>query len=755
MSPRAWSIRCSFFSLVVLAAGCGGKGVEGTPFQHTDSGFPDITARESSGDTSSDRGSAGGADGGATDVRTDATIPGVTVVVTVDSPADNDIVPAAQRFVPQVTVVVTVPAGAVSDNLDTVAAELWSTGAMAKKISSTPLTLTSKVGTVGNATTYVYAETPVDVSGLVSGAYELHLTATTLGGTSGTAVRVFRADSGPTITITKPAEGSPYKGSIAAQVTISDAIFAPISGVTMSVGSHVLTPSGPTGTPATQWTTLIDFNAYMPPLDGDQLFAVSATNSNGTKTSASVHFVIDNQGPSIAMTVPAAGTIIGSLTTIAAVVTDPASVLDSSVVAVIAHGGQSFTVKLDPDPATAGRYSHQFDTRLLDIHDLYPTVSFRASDLLGNESSIGYTVALDNTPPLADLDPSSHFRVRVKNASVWSCSWEFDPLGSDAVDDGEKTAQLFDVRARVEDRGNTPLAGGADIIPISLVDPARVELLVLDDTTQPLVVDSDGDGVCDKINPLLVPTTTPMSSKDALLVNLIPIASAGHADLTGDPSIANDPTLPCGPGTDAAHPDPLCYTTDLTIAIPYTTGSEPAIWTLAPVIPSGLQCVGNQFDAFANNVHDGWACMAVRAADKLGNVQVSRVLRVCVDHDGVGNECPHQSIIGITNATPFGITTSAPHGLATGDDIVISRADAIAANGRWIVTVTGPNTFTLNGSQEDDLHIGDGRTAVWVRSSVLPDCTGTQTSIQPVAVTSSPGCVPWNQYPSKEVLTIF
>ncbi len=760
MHPRVWSIRRSLWPLVVLAVGCGGKGVEGTPFQHTDSGIPDITNHDTgSGDRSADADAgAPGADGktdGNTDGNIDGTIAGVTVSVSVDSPADNDIVPAAQRFVPQVTVVVTVPAGTVSDNLDTVTAELWSTGTMAKKISSTPLTLTSSAGAVGTAATYVYAETPVDVSGLVSGNYELHLGATTVSGATGTAVRGFRADSGPTIAIMKPAQGTSYKGSIAAQVTITDAIFAPISGVTMSVGSHVLTPSGPTGTPANQWTTLIDFTAYMPPLDGEQLFAVTATNSNGTKTTASVRFVIDNQGPSIDMTVPTVGTIIGSITTIAAVVTDPSNVLDSSVVAVVAHGGETFTVKLDPDPSTAGRYSHQFDTRLLDVHDLYPTVSFRASDLLGNESSIGYTVALDNTPPLADLDPSSHFRVRVKNASIWSCSWEFDPLGSDAVDDGEKTAQLFDVRARVEDRGNTPLSGGADIIPISLVDPARVELLVLDDTTQPLVVDSDGDGVCDKINPLLVPTTTPMSSKDALLVNLVPIATTGHADLTADPSILNDPTLPCSPGTDAAHPDPLCYTTDLTMAIPYTSGSEPAIWTLAPVVPSGLQCVGNQFDAFANNVRDGWSCMAVRAADKLGNVQVSRVLRVCVDHDGVGNECPHQSIIGITNATPLAITTSAPHGLATGDDIVISRADAIVANGRWIVTVTGPNTFTLNGSQQDDLHLGGGSSAVYVRSSVLPDCTGTQTSIQPVTVTSATRCTPWNLFPYKEVMTIF
>src|SRR3954468_2902372 len=105
MSPRAWSTCRSLFALVAFAAGCGGKGVEGTPFQHTDSGFPDIGAHETgSVDTSSDRGSVGGAGGGSGEDKLDATTPGVTVAVPVDSPADNDIVPAAQRFVPQVTV---------------------------------------------------------------------------------------------------------------------------------------------------------------------------------------------------------------------------------------------------------------------------------------------------------------------------------------------------------------------------------------------------------------------------------------------------------------------------------------------------------------------------------------------------------------------------------------------------------------------------------------------------------------------------
>jgi hypothetical protein len=260
--------------------------------------------------------------------------------------------------------------------------------------------------------------------------------------------------------------------------------------------------------------------------------------------------------------------------------------------------------------------------------------------------------------------------------------------------------------------------------------------------------------VCDKINPLLVPTTTPMSSRDALLINLIPVPPTGHADLTADPSILADPSLPCTFGTDSAHPDSLCFTTDLPIAIPYTFGNEPAIWAPAPVIPTGLQCVGNQFDAYANNIRDGWACMAVRAADKLGNQQVSRVLRVCIDHDGIGNECPHLPIVAISNATPIAVTTAAPHGLVTGDDIVISQSDVVATHGRWLVTVTGASSFTLNGSRQDDLHPGDGFTGVYVKSSALPDCTGTQTSIQPVTVTTTPRCTPWSAYPTREVRTI-
>ena len=78
-------------------------------------------------------------------------------------------------------------------------------------------------------------------------------------------------------------------------------------------------------------------------------------------------------------------------------------------------------------------------------------------------------------------------------------------------------------------------------------------------------------------------------------------------------------------------------TTYLTTTIPYSN-MLPAIYTIPPATPGG-QCVGRQFDTLGNHVADGWICIAVAVSDKLGNTQVSRPMRVCVDKDGMGNEC--------------------------------------------------------------------------------------------------------------------
>jgi len=61
--------------------------------------------------------------------------------------------------------------------------------------------------------------------------------------------------------------------------------------------------------------------------------------------------------------------------------------------------------------------------------------------------------------------------------------------------------------------------------------------------------------------------------------------------------------------------------------------SEPAIYSLPPVISGDSQfCSGLQFDALANNIPEGWACVAVKAVDNVGNVGISRPLRIFIDY---------------------------------------------------------------------------------------------------------------------------
>jgi hypothetical protein len=60
----------------------------------------------------------------------------------------------------------------------------------------------------------------------------------------------------------------------------------------------------------------------------------------------------------------------------------------------------------------------------------------------------------------------------------------------------------------------------------------------------------------------------------------------------------------------------------------------PAIWGIAPV-DRGLYCLGSQFDAHANNIADGWACVAAAAADRNGNASVSAPLRVYIQRRGL------------------------------------------------------------------------------------------------------------------------
>ena len=138
--------------------------------------------------------------------------------------------------------------------------------------------------------------------------------------------------------------------------------------------------------------------------------------------------------------------------------------------------------------------------------------------MVGNETVVGYDFAVDNIAPVADLDPPNLRDSQLDR--VLRCSHEFDPLGNNSFDgdmpnDRKMVPQVFDLRARIEDDGNR--AAGLKLTPISLVDPHETSVYILDDETQPLIVDTDGDGSCDAINPLLIPTTQPPTQNNQVL----------------------------------------------------------------------------------------------------------------------------------------------------------------------------------------------------------------------------------------------
>ncbi len=569
------------------------------------------------------RGGGGGAGGTGGSPAGDA---GVMITVEIDSPKMGDVHPARNRFTPTVRVTLETT-GVSSDNISEVTAAVNNEDTMGKgptaKLSQSKLERTPESGKV----VYHYLDTPVDVSMLPSGRYDLTVNARTTGGVMGKATVRVTIDAGPVIRIDSPGEGKFLRLSAPVDVTITDPLF-PVdkSKVTMTLGQTPLMYK--TGPGPDQYTATITFMDFRPPLEGDQVLTVRAANMNGTEAVVVRKFVADDQGPAITNTVPGVGILIGKVITVSAQISDPAGVLDASVKAVISHGDKTFEVQLLRTGGMA--FSALFDTTKLPITVIFPHVSFRASDVLGNQSAVGYEVRLDNMPPILDLDPPAGVIIAKKDEAAptkYRCSFPFDPVGGDSMNDLDTFTQLIDIRARIQDTGNVPLnPNEADFIPIATVASAQV--LILSNVASALVVDTDNDSVCDSVNPLIRPTTTPMSSSDALLVDMAPIPPAGSADFAMSPAIPPA----CDGGIDMKPPNTLCHpfgTTPLTMAIEYSFGRLPAIWTIPPV-ETGPLCVGQQFDRLGASIKPGWICVAVRAADKLGNSQVSRPLRVCV-----------------------------------------------------------------------------------------------------------------------------
>lgn len=553
---------------------------------------------------------------------------------------------------------------------------------------------------MGLTTTANVYEALLDVS-KVSGKGRLLITATDLSrdDTIGCPckngkTREFIRDPGPRIIFTSPGQDSRHKASVSVKVRVEDS--TEITDFKVTIGSQVLTltktvlkDEANSKVILYSGTVKFDDPMFAIPLAGTQVLTASGTNKNGASNVVLRRFVIDDEGPSITSVNQAAGDLIGGVIKIEANVADEAGVLASSVKVVIGNNLTQRLIELTPKAGTAGTYEGQFDTRTLPNNVLFPVMSFRAADKLGNESTFDFEVAVDNGQPLVSLDPPTEYYFVKEDGLFRVCSLPMDPVGDDAASDTEVVPQIVTLRARVEDQGNGSSVPSAEYVPIAGLAPKSVKLHVLDDTTKALVIDTTGDGYCDAINPAVLPVAGSPQPGQAVSVDLVAVPPTGEAINTQPPTVSAPSTYAfalhpaCNTWGAEELPDALCSTTEPPLVSPTFKGrpvqrltvamsnagidNEPSIWVPGPVIAGDKhRCAGLPFDLAANQFAPGWFCAAVEAKDQLGLIGVSPPLRLFYDNNatayikGVMASGAAPSCTGTLNKTTGVVDASTP-----------------------------------------------------------------------------------------------
>ena len=90
------------------------------------------------------------------------------------------------------------------------------------------------------------------------------------------------------------------------------------------------------------------------------------------------------------------------------------------------------------------------------------------------------------------------------------------------------------------------------------------------------------------------------------------------------------------------------------------------------------------------------------------------------------------NVASSTNASPIAVTTAVSHGYVTGWMVTIAgHLVNTAANGSWTITVTGPTTFTLDGTTGNGVGVATARSSV--RTTAGPTAATRPTVPSPAA----------------------
>jgi hypothetical protein len=481
-----------------------------------------------------------------------------------------------------------------------------------------------------------------------SGPFDVTVTASNLLGGMSTAVLPLLHDVGPEIIFVAPACAPPpcvpiVTGILPLDFQIADPSLAVPASVSADlVGFAIPIAEGPAG----EWTGMFDTTSSLTPIpDGPAVITVDAVSVLGNPPAPgnTLDVIIDNVGPVITFDTPLAGELVGGFVYLQVQAVDLGSGVDPSLVSAwVGPTGTPFPLA----PAGGDVYTATFDTNSLAPLITATSIFVQAFDYVGFSTTTSELIEIDNTRPTMELSPSdmqlcdladgTHMPYCGATAGTGQLSFSFDPVGSLALDDGQlvgfnaPSGAYPAIRAEIRDA-----TVGSFTNAEAGVDPATVFLYILEDVTVPLVIDTDADGVCDSVNPTVIPGSGlgPVFAIPIPLDSIPPQGFAWYSD-------------------DAAAPLPILFAgtgETLSVAVndppaPFT----PAIFTIGPVVANGFEDLGQTYDT--NNLTDGPKCVAVTASDNLGNVGVSRPIRICVTN-GAPGACSSFSLATAPNCT--------------------------------------------------------------------------------------------------------
>jgi len=439
-------------------------------------------------------------------------------------------------------------------------------------------------------------------------------------------------DHGPAITVLTPTAMSshPVNGAIAVEFSVEPELLADedagaaLDTVTLKAGGVPIELSEDAGTYAAS-LNLTDAELFPQTPDGSFPIVIEARNKRAptaVTATKSYQITIDGDGPEITILSPPHKAVVGGNVKLEFTVSDPAAGVDLSSVSVSVNKEPRYFDIDDGWSVENNKFTYEFDTRTITSALVQLTIAVTAKDKVGNESkgdSASLILNMDNYPPIMDLDPAN---IRTFNLNDAFCSSSFDPVGEEAKSDLDSAARAGFFRTIAWDVTNVD----PDIPTLHFagVKHDEVQLFVQsspETATDKLLIDKDGDTFCDEIGIL---NTNAFAKLD-------PLTKAGtpwYALDADSPPTAS--SLGCNT-KDGDPPNKLCTdkASDMWQVIEHGTG-EPAVYVLSPT-PSSRECTGIAWEFAPFVTADGWVCFATRGVDNVGNVGVSRPLRLCVD----------------------------------------------------------------------------------------------------------------------------